>query len=164
MLRGDLQSRVPIITSQPAMTIYKTVVSWLAFWFLTLKGLFLVMSANDYNALPWLPLWALPGLLIMVPWAWRYPWKIRWIEENMPFDEAQAERCNLAGRWLLWGFLVAYHMGWLPDPLRIYLYHEAPVWEGFFFFGDDSRLGCAFDFIAAAGSFQIRYFLLHWLY
>jgi hypothetical protein len=115
------------------MTTCKTVVSWLAFWFLTLKGLFLVVSPYHNEALPWLPLWALPGLLMMVPWFWRYPWKIPWIEKNMPFDAALAERCNLAGRWLLWGFLVAYHMRWLPDPFRIYLYHEAPVWEGFFF-------------------------------
>jgi hypothetical protein len=124
MLRGGLEFRAPL-PSQPAMTIYKTVLSWLVFFILAFLG-WETLRDFDVSSFLFGSLIYILALAIVVPWL--RSWSVRFpcLKLGMWISESVAENLNMAGRWTLavlcaslvlqGGFFMALFLAFLIAP------------------------------------------------
>ena len=124
MLRNGLKVRAPF-PSQPVMTIYKTVVSWLAFFILAVPGWDIL---RDFEVSRFLigSLIYIIALAIIVPWLRSWSVRFSCLKLGMWISESVAENLNTAGRWILavlclslvlqGGFFMALFLAFLIAP------------------------------------------------
>jgi hypothetical protein len=128
------------------MTTYRTIVSWLAFFFLLWRGSWLGMTwmqhhfgwrpiiglneilypiatahSNLTGSLGWILLWAPVSLMLISPWLWAACGKFRKLRWVDGLENDTALLFNVLGRWAFAVTWIAALLAWVPRGVEDFL-------------------------------------------